>query len=111
MTSSTSPIVERSEVALLDHALRRLVASHTRMLLLAGGIDPDDVGCRVEHEAWGLRVAVVLPEPVPTSIEHALKVRVLDAVGALGQNMGRVSVAVEQDHESRASGSRVQGLT
>lgn len=79
----------------LSDALRLLVAPRIRLLLLAGGIHPAEVVCRVDHVATSLRVVLELPVPVPISIQQALTVRVLDAVGALGQTVGRVTVSVE----------------
>lgn len=78
-----------------DAALRGLVASRIRRVLRAGGIDPGEVTCRIEHEAAALRVTLEVPRAVSTSVQNALKVRVLDAIGGLGENMGQVKVTVE----------------
>ncbi|MGQ0432324.1 MAG: hypothetical protein ACT452_07950 [Microthrixaceae bacterium] len=86
---------EATEAGVPDAALRGLVASRIRRLLRAGGIDPGEVTCRIEHEAAALRVTLEVPRPVSTSVQNALKVRVLDAIGGLGENMGQVKVTVE----------------
>lgn len=88
----TSPFTARIAP---DEAIRRLVTARIRRLLIAGGIDPREVTCRIDHEAAALRVTLGVPEPVPSPVQHALKVRVLDAIGALGQNVGQVKVTVE----------------
>lgn len=93
-----------SEIAVPDATIRGLVASRIRRLLLAGGLDPEEVTCRIDHEPAALRVTLEVPEPVSSAVQYALKVRVLDAIAALGENMGQVKVTVEP--QTRPSSGR-----
>lgn len=90
---------EATEVVVPDAALNGLVASRIRRLLRAGGIDPGEVTCRIEHEATALRVTLEVPRAVSIPVQNSLKVRVLDAIGGFGENMGQVRVTVEPQRQ------------
>ena len=63
--------------------------------LVAGvGVDPRDVGCRISTFAGALEVDLVIPAAIDRRLQHAVAVRVLDAVRASRRTYGQVDVNV-----------------
>ena len=65
---------------------------------------PTAVDCTIEGGPSSLEVHLDLPEPVGLRLEHALAVRVLDAVRSSGRTYGQIDVSVSPsgDPESAA---------
>jgi hypothetical protein len=76
-----------------ETALGEQILARVDTLLVAAGVEPGEVSCRVEHA--GLRTRVVFSGPLPDGLQSALSVRALDAVRAVGRTFGQVDVAVE----------------
>jgi hypothetical protein len=84
--------------------LRRAVQDRIAPLLGAAGIDGDAVECRIDGGPSALTVHLQLPEPVGLRLEHALAVRVLDAVRSTGRTYGQIDVSVSpRDEEATAA--------
>jgi hypothetical protein len=84
--------------------LRPLVLARIAPLLSAAGIDPAQVTCDFTGDTSSASVILELPRPVSQGVEHALGVRVLDAVHACGRTFGRVEVVVDSSGEARERG-------
>jgi len=63
-------------------------------LLRASGIELAAVACTIHPRPAGLVITLALPTPVATGVEHALAVRVLDAVRSTGRTYGHIEVSV-----------------
>ncbi len=74
--------------------LRRAIEARTSALLRAAGIDGRSVRCTVEGGPEGLHVHLDLPAAVGRRVDHAVGVRVLDAVRSMGRTYGRINVTV-----------------
>lgn len=72
-------------VEFADGPLRREVGRRIAQLLRSAGIAEDDVTVRVVHDGTGLEVHLELPGEPDRRLEHALSVRVLDAVRSASQ--------------------------
>lgn len=84
---SDDDVVDACEhaVELADAPLRREVIRRTAQLLHAAGIDESDVDVKVVHAGFDLEVHLELPSgDRDRRLEHALSVRVLDAVRSNG---------------------------
>ena len=85
--------------------LHPLVVARIAPLLSAAGMDPSGVTCRFAGDASAASVILDLPRPVNRGLEHALGVRVMDAVHAYGgPTFGRVNVVVDSSGETREPG-------
>jgi hypothetical protein len=84
--------------------LRPLLVARITPLLFAAGIDASEVTCSLADDASAVSVILDLPRPVNRGLEHALGVRVLDAVHACGRTFGRVNVVVDSSGETREPG-------
>jgi hypothetical protein len=80
--------------------LRRAVQDRIAALLGAAGIDPEAVECTIDGGPSSLDVHLQLPEPVGLRMEHALAVRVLDAIRSSGRTYGQVDVSVSPSGEA-----------
>ena len=67
---------------------------HFSAVIAAAGIDPATARCRIERDGSSLEVHIDLPEAVSQGVEHALAVRVLDAVHSSGRTFGDINVYV-----------------
>jgi len=77
--------------------IERRVMERIGALLASAAIDPDDVRCRIDDNESSLRIHLDLPGSVGRGLEHALAVRVLDAIRAVGgRTYGTVDVQVHQ---------------
>jgi hypothetical protein len=84
--------------------LRRAIRARISALLQASGIDPGTVEVTIGGGPASLDVHLDLPEPVGVRAEHALAVRVLDAVRSSGRTYGRIDVSVSPNGEPVSSG-------
>ena len=78
--------------------LRRDIATRIANLLHAAGIEPESVECRIDADGPRLHVRLTGPAasgPTQTVFEHALAVRVLDAVRCSGRTHGPVEVSYQ----------------
>jgi hypothetical protein len=76
-------------------AVERRVMERISALLVAASIGPDEVACRIETDGSVRRVHLDFPGPVDRGLEHALAVRVLDAMRSSGgPTYGTVDVLV-----------------
>lgn len=95
IASATEALDACEEVA--EHnrdPLRRAIQEKIAALLGAAGIDPATVECTIQGGRTSLEVHLELPGPVGLRLEHALAVRVLDAVRASGRTYGQIDVSV-----------------
>lgn len=84
-----------TEVAhLAFEPLSRNITARIAALLVSNTINPDEVRCHIDALHHRLAVHLALPVPVERSIQHALAVRVLDAVRSSGRTFGEVGVHV-----------------
>jgi hypothetical protein len=74
--------------------LRNAIRGRIAALLAASGVDAEAVTCTLDGSSSALEVHLDLPEPVGLRVEHALAVRVLDAVRSSGRTYGRIDVSV-----------------
>ena len=84
-------------VAAADHRfdeLRTLVRNRIARLAAAAGTSANEVTCRIEPTGNDLQVDLYVPVPLDQRMQHALGVRVLDAVHASGRTFGQVDVNV-----------------
>ena len=71
-------------------------------LLRTVGVDPADVGCELVHDDKSLVVNLDLPVAVDRAMEHALAVRVLDAMTTSKRTFGQVDVRVHHPGNARS---------
>lgn len=81
--------------------LRRAIEARIAALLRAAGMDAADVECTIGGGSMSLQVHLALPHPVGMRVEHALAVRVLDAVRSSGRTYGRIDVSVSPSGEAQ----------
>ena len=74
--------------------LREAIRGRIAALLGAAGVDADAVECTIVGGPSSLEVHLDLPEAVGLRVEHALAVRVLDAVRSSGRTYGQIGVSV-----------------
>jgi hypothetical protein len=74
--------------------LRRAIIGRISALLGAAGIAASAVDCTIDGGPVELVIHLDLPAPVGQGVEHALAVRVLDAVRSTGHTYGRINVSV-----------------
>ena len=60
------------------------------------------MGCRLEHDDTSLVVNLDLPVAVERAMEHALAVRVLDAMTTSKRTFGQVDVRVHHPGNARS---------
>jgi len=84
-------VISRSAHRSLEEAIGERIAGALR----ATTIDPASVACRVERDGPRLHVRLTGP-PVGRRVEHALAVRVLDAIHSNGRTYGNVDVSYEE---------------
>lgn len=77
-------------------ALRAEVLRRTDALQRAARLEPGELGCEIEADGPDLVVHLSVPADAPAHLDHALAVRVLDAVRATCRGLGRVDVAVRR---------------
>jgi hypothetical protein len=95
ITSAAEALEACEEVAVRNRdPLRRAIQEKIAALLGAAGIDPATVECTIQGGRAALEVHLDLPDPVGLRLEHALAVRVLDAVRASGRTYGQIDVSV-----------------
>jgi hypothetical protein len=83
--------------------LRRAIRNRISALLDAAGIDSTAVECTIGGGSTSLDVHLDLPEPVGVRVEHALAVRVLDAIRSSGRTYGKIDVSVSPNGEPAAT--------
>jgi hypothetical protein len=81
--------------------LHDTIRSRIGTLLRTVGVDPADVGCHLEHDDKALVVNLDVPVAVDRSMEHALAVRVLDAMTTSKRTFGQVDVRVHHPGNAR----------
>ena len=84
-------------VAAADHRfdrLRGLVRNRIARLVAVAGTSANEVTCGIESNGADLQVDLYVPAPIDRRLQHALAVRVLDAVKASGRTFGQVDVNV-----------------
>jgi len=74
--------------------LRHLIRHRITRLAAAAGTSANEVTCRIEATGNDLQVDLYAPVPLDQGMQHALGVRVLDAVHASGRMYGQVDVNV-----------------
>ena len=74
--------------------LRQTIGTRIAALLHASGVDETAVDCTIEGDTTRLMVNLELPTAVGQDMEHALTVRVIDAVHSTGRTYGRINVSV-----------------
>lgn len=94
MTDSLNVPVVPTHPHATEGPLRRAITGRTSALLGAAGIDASAVDCTIDGGPVELLIHLGLPAPVGRGVEHALAVRVLDAVRSTGHTYGRVNVSV-----------------
>jgi divalent metal cation (Fe/Co/Zn/Cd) transporter len=78
-----------------SRSLERQILLRIAPVLEASGIGRHEVRCRTQEHGFDLDVHVDLQRPVSHRVEHALAVRVLDAVTSSGERYGTVDVHVD----------------
>lgn len=74
--------------------LRKAVRDRLYSLLAAADVDPAAVECTITGGSSSLHVHIDLPQAVTLRLEHAIAVRVLDAIRASGRTYGHIDVSV-----------------
>lgn len=95
-----------------DHSrsqLHQAIQDRIAALLGASMIDPEAVECTISGNPSSLDIHLELPTPVGIRVEHAIAVRVLDAVHSSGRTYGRIAVSVSPSSEPAARGSVTAG--
>lgn len=83
--------------------LRQAIQGRIAALLGASGVDPEAVECTISGNASSLDIHLDLPVPVGMRVEHAIAVRVLDAVRSSGRTYGRIDVSVSPSSDPTAA--------
>ncbi|MEQ1785770.1 MAG: hypothetical protein ABL966_01860 [Acidimicrobiales bacterium] len=83
--------------------LRRAIHDRIAALLAAGNVDPGAVTCTISGASSTLEIHLELPHAVGLRLEHALAVRVLDAVRSSGRTYGHIDVSVSPSGEPPAA--------
>lgn len=91
------------------HALRRAIQDRIAALLGASGVDATAVECTIGGGSSALDVHLELPEPVGVRLEHALAVRVLDAIRSSGRTYGKIDVSVGPTREPQDAAAVTEG--